>query len=63
MANQTHLRWLRDDVEAWNKKREQEDFIPDLSGANLRNFIDASRQTGVTSETRNKVLQFETRSV
>ena len=36
MANQKHVKWLREGVETWNKKREEEDFIPDLSGANLR---------------------------
>lgn len=46
MANEEHLAWLGDGVEAWNTRREQMEFKPDLrharlaraqlSGANLR---------------------------
>ena len=46
MANEEHLAWLGDGIEAWNARREQTEFKPDLrharltraqlSGANLR---------------------------
>ena len=32
MANQNHVDWLREGVEAWNSRRESNDFDPDLSG-------------------------------
>ena len=35
MAEQRHIELLLEGVEAWNRRREQEDFIPDLSGARL----------------------------
>ena len=35
MANQQHIQWLREGVEAWNKRRQAERFAPDLSGVNL----------------------------
>ena len=33
MANTQHIQWLLEGVEAWNKRREREDFVPDLSGS------------------------------
>ena len=36
MAEQQHIEWLLEGVEAWNKRREQKDFRPDFSGAILR---------------------------
>ncbi|WP_392662947.1 pentapeptide repeat-containing protein [Amaricoccus sp. B4] len=36
MANPQHLEWLLEGVEAWNARREREDFVPGLSGAKLR---------------------------
>ena len=35
MANQEHVKWLREGVEAWNERRERENFRPDLSRAYL----------------------------
>lgn len=35
MANQEHVKWLKEGVEAWNKRRERENFSPDLSRAYL----------------------------
>ncbi|MCB1354428.1 MAG: pentapeptide repeat-containing protein [Rhodobacteraceae bacterium] len=35
MANPQHLEWLLEGVEAWNARREREDFTPDLRGAGL----------------------------
>ena len=32
MANPTHIEWLQDGVEAWNKRRERISFHPDLTG-------------------------------
>ena len=36
MANPEHVKWLKEGVEAWNKRREQEDFIPNLRDVKLR---------------------------
>lgn len=36
MTNQEHVKWLREGVEAWNERRRGTNFIPLLSGANLR---------------------------
>ena len=35
MANQEHVKWLKEGVEAWNKRREKGDFIPALEEADL----------------------------
>ena len=35
MANQQHIEWLKEGVDAWNSRRESHPFTPDLSGANL----------------------------
>ena len=35
MANPQHLEWLREGIEAWNKRREREDFQPDFAGADI----------------------------
>ena len=35
MANQQHIKWLKEGVEAWNKRRERYSFRPDLSSAVL----------------------------
>lgn len=35
MANQQHIEWLLEGVEAWNARREQEDFEPDFVGADI----------------------------
>ena len=35
MANAQHIEWLREGVESWNKRRNEQDFGPDFSGANL----------------------------
>ena len=36
MADKKHIKWLREGVEFWNKKRQKCDFQPDLADANLR---------------------------
>ena len=36
MANPEHLAWLREGVEAWNRRRIDEPFRPDLSSADIR---------------------------
>lgn len=33
MANQQHIEWLLEGVEAWNARWE---FVPDFEGANFR---------------------------
>ncbi len=35
MANPKHIKWLLEGVKAWNKRREQEDFVPDFEGTNI----------------------------
>lgn len=35
MADATHVTWLKQGAEAWNRRRLQQPFIPDLSGADL----------------------------
>ena len=35
MADQNHLDWLHEGMEAWNSRRASDDFDPDLSGADL----------------------------
>ena len=35
MANPDHIKWLLEGVKAWNKRREQKQFIPDFEGANI----------------------------
>lgn len=35
MANRQHIEWLKEGVESWNKRRAENDFWPDLDGANL----------------------------
>ena len=35
MANEQHIGWLQNGVEAWNAWRDQGDFVPDFVGANL----------------------------
>ena len=37
MANQQHIEWLLEGAVAWNQRRENEDFEPDFSAANIRN--------------------------
>ena len=35
MAKASHMRWLLDGVDAWNRRRQNEPFTPDLVGLNL----------------------------
>ena len=35
MANPDHIEWLREGVEAWNSRRERENFIPDFTETNI----------------------------
>ena len=44
MANKQHIQWLLEGVEAWNKRREREDFVPNLAGVNLyKKFQEAGK--------------------
>lgn len=36
MANQQHIKWLSEGVEAWNRRRKVNRFTPDFSGADLK---------------------------
>ena len=42
MANQQHIEWLREGVEAWNNRRRTDWFQPDLSGIKLDNEVFSS---------------------
>ena len=47
MANDQHIQWLLEGADIWNQRRENGDFEPNLSAANIRNaFLEAegSRQ-------------------
>jgi uncharacterized protein YjbI with pentapeptide repeats len=47
MANPQHIEWLLEGVEAWNKRREEDRFIPDFEEADIRgNFKHASKLDG-----------------
>ena len=35
MANPEHVRWILEGPESWNKRQEENQFTPDLSGVNL----------------------------
>ena len=35
MANSTHITWLLEGVEAWNERREESPFKPNLSRVNV----------------------------
>ena len=35
MANHEHLKWLKEGVEAWNRRRQRENFKPNLFGVEL----------------------------
>ena len=35
MANQKHIEWLLEGVDAWNARREREDFQPDFAGVDI----------------------------
>ena len=44
MANPQHIQWLLEGVEAWNKRRQENDFIPDFEGVDIRSaFADADK--------------------
>ncbi len=44
MANEQHIEWLLEGVEAWNARREREDFVPNLAGVNLyKKFQEAEK--------------------
>ena len=35
MADSQHITWLLEGVDSWNKRREEQEFTPDLSGTNI----------------------------
>lgn len=39
MANTDHIRWLRQGVTSWNRRRKSQPFTPDLSGQNLEHLL------------------------
>ena len=47
MANPEHIEWLLEGVDSWNQRRAEEDFEPDLSGANIyREFEERGKLDG-----------------
>jgi hypothetical protein len=38
MANEQHIEWLLEGVEAWNARREKDGFVPDFTGADLKSI-------------------------
>ena len=41
MANDQHIEWLKEGVDAWNRRRREDHFVPDLSGINfVRDVVD-----------------------
>ncbi len=43
MANPQHIEWLLEGVEAWNRRRKEDDFVPDFIGVS---FYDEFEATG-----------------
>ena len=39
MANPEHVEWLREGVEAWNRRRRDSPFTPDLSGVKIADNV------------------------
>ena len=71
MANSEHIKWLLEGVEAWNARRKQNDFRPDLEGAdiskefreakNINNFSEYVSLTGINlscANMRNAKLKY-----
>lgn len=47
MANPEHIEWLLEGVDAWNARREKDDFVPDFEGADLyKIFSESGNLTG-----------------
>ena len=46
MAKYEHIQWLLEGVEAWNLRRESEEFRPDLAGADIREAFRNARGLG-----------------
>ncbi|WP_165828019.1 hypothetical protein [Rhodovulum sp. BSW8] len=44
MGNPEHLKWLLEGVEAWNARRQRDDFMPDLSGMDIRGGVREGRE-------------------
>ena len=42
MANPQHIEWLLEGVEAWNERREEDDFVPDFENANIYEAFNAA---------------------
>ena len=42
MANEEHVKWLLEGVDAWNERRQSDYFRPDLSNLNVRNEFKAA---------------------
>ena len=39
MANKQHIEWLREGVDSWNKRRQEESFKPDFDGQKFRDVL------------------------
>ena len=40
MANPQHIEWLLEGVEAWNARRERDDFVPDFEGVDFDDVME-----------------------
>ena len=51
MANLQHIQWLKEGVEAWNARREEIEFCPDFTDANIPAELQGSRYNPPTIRT------------
>ncbi len=42
MANPQHIEWLKEGVEAWNARRQSDNFVPDLSKIGIDDVLKLS---------------------
>lgn len=52
MAKELHIEWLLEGVDAWNARRAQDNFTPDLSGVNLLQVFSETGNLDPISQTR-----------
>ena len=59
-ANPQHVAWLNEGVEAWNRRREREDFVPRLGGVVVHR--NAWSQSGLSEDSRAALKSHDLRS-
>ena len=50
MANPEHIKWLLEGVESWNARRQDEAFVPDLSGEDIASRLRDAQITASTGQ-------------